>query len=292
VPFSIWVWIVAGFALLLVALLAALWFVFRTREDDRRPVPRPQDPEPAWHVVEEYVPPSGDQPGRWVETRHTRDRGEAEQEWRRLRREDPANQDGVRIVTTTADPGARPRTSAPAGWGSGPSAPAPRQPSPAERLTFMSAPGTAPLYDRLVRFARTDGVFALVTERLYLRILGQRPDPSLGPEDRVEYAMRHGDPALVPVFTGMLRQEGGRDRLETHMTHFLMGALGGPKRYSGRGMAAAHGELGITDVQFDRVIGHVVAVLEELDVPGEWIGEVGGTVAPLREAIVVAPVGS
>jgi truncated hemoglobin YjbI len=135
-------------------------------------------------------------------------------------------------------------------------------------------------------------VFGIVSERLYLRILGQRPDPSLGPEDRIEYAMRHGDPSLVPVFVGMLRQENGRDRLENHMTHFLMGALGGPKRYSGRGMAAAHGELGITDPQFDRVIGHVVAVLQDLEVPAEWIGEVGDTVAPLREAIVTTPVHS
>jgi hemoglobin len=153
----------------------------------------------------------------------------------------------------------------------------------------VSAPDNAPLYDRLVRFARTDGVFGMVTERLYLRILGRRPDSSLGPADRVEYAMRHGDPELVPIFADLLAQDDGRDRLENHMTHFLMGALGGPKRYSGRGMAAAHAPLGITDEHFDRVIGHVVAVLQDLEVPADWIGEVGDTVAPLRDAIVGTP---
>ena len=161
-------------------------------------------------------------------------------------------------------------------------------PSP-EGQTPVSAPPTSPLYDRLVRFARTDGVLGVVTEKLYLRILGPRPGPSLGPEDRVAYAMRYGDRELVPVFTDVLRQDGGRDRLENHMTHFLMGALGGPKRYSGRGMAAAHADLGISGDQFDRVIGHVVAVLQELDVPAEWITEIGGTVAPLRDAVVTAP---
>ena len=76
-------------------------------------------------------------------------------------------------------------------------------PSP-EGQTPVSAPPTSPLYDRLVRFARTDGVLGVVTEKLYLRILGPRPGPSLGPEDRVAYAMRYGDRELVPVFTDVL----------------------------------------------------------------------------------------
>ena len=275
---SIWVWVAAACALALILVLAGI--MIATRPGREQPPPAAPAPGPGvfWHVVEEYVPGGGDRPGRWVETRRTRVRAEAEREWERLRREDPEHQDDVRIVTTTADAARATRP-----------APVPQPTRSPERLTFTTSPETAPLYDRLVKFARTDGVFGIVSERLYLRILGQRPDPTLGPEDRIQYAMRHGDPSLVPVFTGMLRQDGGRDRLENHMTHFLMGALGGPKRYSGRGMAAAHGGLGITGGQFDRVIGHVVTVLRDLDVPPAWIAEVGDTVAPLREAIVVAP---
>ena len=51
-------------------------------------------------------------------------------------------------------------------------------------------------------------------------------------------------------------------------------------------MAAAHADRGITDEAFDRVVGHVVAVLESLDVPAAWIAEVAAAVAPLREQIV------
>lgn len=181
-------------------------------------------------------------------------------------------------------------------WGTRPSLweeapdrrPAASVPRP-DRHASASAPATVTLYDRLIRFARTDGVPAMVTERLYLRILGPRPGPSLGPEQRLEYAMRYGDRELVGVFADLVRQDGGRDRIENHMTHFLMGALGGPKRYTGRGMAIAHASLGITGDQFDRVIGHVVAVLRDLDVPREWIAEVGDIVAPLRAAVVSAP---
>jgi hypothetical protein len=37
-----------------------------------------------------------------------------------------------------------------------------------------------------------------------------------------------------------------------------------------------------------RVRSHVVAVLRELEVPADWIGEIGAAVAPLREPIVTA----
>lgn len=121
-------------------------------------------------------------------------------------------------------------------------------------------------------------MFAEVSRRLYVRILGPAgTDPAIT-----------GDPALIPFFTNPDGTLIDRERLERHMTHFLMAALGGPKRYSGRGMAAAHADRGITDDAFDRVLAHVVAVLRELDVPPDWIAEIGDTVAPLRDPIVTA----
>jgi hemoglobin len=79
-----------------------------------------------------------------------------------------------------------------------------------------------------------------------------------------------------------------RERLQRHMTYFLTAAIGGPQRYPGRGMQAVHAGRGITDTAFDRVIGHVVAVLESLRVPAPWIAEIGAAVAPLRPEIVTA----
>jgi hemoglobin len=146
-------------------------------------------------------------------------------------------------------------------------------------MTSTAPAADVPLWQRLRYQFQTDEVTHEVARRLYRRILGPRgTDPG-----------ETGDPQLVPYFR---RPDGtyiDRDRLERHMSHFLMAALGGPRKYTGRGMAATHGHLGITDAAFDQVLWHVVQVLRELAVPDEWIGEVGAAVAPLRPAIVTAP---
>jgi hemoglobin len=135
-----------------------------------------------------------------------------------------------------------------------------------------------PLYDRLVAFAGTDEAVAVVAARLYDRILGPVDgDPDLD-----------GDLELVRFFRDADGRLIDRTRVQQHMTHFLMAALGGPQRYTGRMMAAAHAGRHITDEAFDRVVGHVVAVLQSLQVPAEWIAEIGTAVAPLRDSVVTA----
>ena len=145
------------------------------------------------------------------------------------------------------------------------------------RMT-MTSQTTTPLYKRLIDLAGTDEVFGIVAERLYDRILG----PVDGSPDL------DGDLYLIGYFRNADGRLIDRARLQQHMTHFLMAALGGPRRYSGRGMEAAHAGRAITNEAFDRVIGHVVAVLESLGVPAPWITEVGAAVAPLRSHIVTA----
>ena len=145
-------------------------------------------------------------------------------------------------------------------------------------MTVTSQTTTTPLYTRLIQLAGTEEVFGIVAERLYDRILGPVDgDPDLD-----------GDIYLIGYFRTADGRLIDRTRLQQHMTYFLMAALGGPRRYSGRGMDAAHAKLAITDEAFDRVIGHVVAVLESLQVPGPWIAEIGAAVAPLRAHIVTA----
>jgi hemoglobin len=136
----------------------------------------------------------------------------------------------------------------------------------------VSAPHDVTLYERLTKFARSDGVFTAVTAGLYNRILGPVGYPELG------------DPALASYFVGI-----DRERLERHMTGFLIHATGGPRQYSGRAMDRAHASLGVTHEAFDRVIAHVVDTLREHQVPEEWIAEVGAVVEPLRPAIVGPP---
>ena len=135
-----------------------------------------------------------------------------------------------------------------------------------------------PLHQRLVELAGTEEVFSVVAARLYDRILGPTDgDPDLDGDIELVRYFRRPDGALID-----------RARLQQHMTYFLTAAAGGPQRYTGRGMAVAHAGLGITDAAFDRVIGHVVAVLTDLGVPAAWIAEVGAAVAPLRGPVVTA----
>ena len=137
-------------------------------------------------------------------------------------------------------------------------------------------PTAASLHERLTELAGTDAVFAIVAERLYDRILG----PVGGHPDL------DGDVELLAYFRNPDGSLVDRRRLERHLAHFLAAALGGPERYRGRSIAAAHAGRGITDEAFDRVVGHVAAVLESLDVPAPWIAEVGAAVGPLREQVV------
>ncbi len=61
---------------------------------------------------------------------------------------------------------------------------------------------------------------------------------------------------------------------------------GGPEIFSGRDMASAHAGLGISDADFDAVVGHLAGTLTGLGVPEETIGQIGGALAPLRPDIV------
>jgi hemoglobin len=91
------------------------------------------------------------------------------------------------------------------------------------------------------------------------------------------------DPALQPYFTNV-----DLARLEAHQRSFLAAALGGPGEYRGRSMADAHADLGITDTDFDTVVGHLVETLTALAVPAELIGTIGQTLLPLKDQIVTA----
>ncbi|HEY3882109.1 MAG TPA: group 1 truncated hemoglobin [Trebonia sp.] len=89
------------------------------------------------------------------------------------------------------------------------------------------------------------------------------------------------DARLAPYFAGT-----DMSRLKAHQRSFIAAAVGGPEVFSGRDMGAAHAGLGITDADFDAVVGHLVDTLTGLGVPAETIGEIGGALAPLRGDIV------
>jgi hemoglobin len=91
------------------------------------------------------------------------------------------------------------------------------------------------------------------------------------------------DPRLRPYFDG-----ADMNRLRGHQAKLLVQVTGGPADYSGRDLTAAHRPLDITDEDFDRVVGHLVATLTDLGVPAEDIGQVGAALTAQKGAIVSA----
>ena len=78
--------------------------------------------------------------------------------------------------------------------------------------------------------------------------------------------------------------------LKDHQKKFLTVAFGGPNKYSGRGMKAAHkrlvDEMGLNDTHFDAVMENLGGTLVELGVPDELIGEAAAIAESTREAIL------
>ena len=101
-----------------------------------------------------------------------------------------------------------------------------------------------------------------------------------GVVDRL-YELIMADETLAPYFveTRLAQQKG-------HMAMFLAAATGGPNSYKGLDLDAAHAGRGITDADFDKVIGHAATALTEAGVDAETIGQVAGALMPLRAQVV------
>jgi hemoglobin len=74
--------------------------------------------------------------------------------------------------------------------------------------------------------------------------------------------------------------------LKGHQRAFIGVAHGVPGAYQSRDMSAAHAEVGVTDADFDGIVGHLAATFGELGSPGVTIGQIGHALAPLRSDIV------
>lgn len=91
------------------------------------------------------------------------------------------------------------------------------------------------------------------------------------------------DPDLVGYFEGV-----DMKTLRRHQVDMLVTATGGPQRYTGRDMAAAHHGLAITDAAFDKVVGHLGATLVAAGAGDDSIAAVVAALSPLRSSIVGA----
>jgi hemoglobin len=121
----------------------------------------------------------------------------------------------------------------------------------------MSGDDTETLYDRL---GGDDGVAAVV-DTFYDRVLA---------DDRVNDAFEG-----VPM-----------DELREHQAAFLSAVAGGPDEYAGREMRAAHAGLDLDDADFDAVVGHLDAALDQDGVSAADHAAVLEEVESLRAAVL------
>lgn len=91
------------------------------------------------------------------------------------------------------------------------------------------------------------------------------------------------DPQLAPFFV-----ESDVNRLKRHQVLLISQVMGGPADYDGRGLREAHTGLNIKSDDFDCVVTHLVAALQEASVPDEVIGRLGAQLGEAQKDVVQA----
>jgi hemoglobin len=124
----------------------------------------------------------------------------------------------------------------------------------------------------------------------------RRQPPASSLYQRIEYAggLRRlvdklyprvlADPSLLFYFKHLDDQH--LKGLRWHMLTLLAVVTGGPSKYQGRDLYEAHAHLQITGEAFDRVLGHVQATLQELEVGREDQEAVLAAMQARREEVV------
>jgi len=109
-----------------------------------------------------------------------------------------------------------------------------------------------------------------------------------------------GMPAIEAVIADFLGNVAADERInapfavadlklvQKRLVEFVCVATGGPCKYGGRDMKAVHHGMGVTNAQFDALVGDLVKSLEKFKVPEREKSELLGALGPLREQIVEA----
>jgi hemoglobin len=75
-------------------------------------------------------------------------------------------------------------------------------------------------------------------------------------------------------------------RLTAMLVDQICMATGGPCKYTGRDMKAAHKNMGVTDAEFGALVEDLVATLDKFNVPEKEKGELIKILAPMKPSIV------
>jgi len=75
-------------------------------------------------------------------------------------------------------------------------------------------------------------------------------------------------------------------RLKRNLVDQICAGTGGPCTYTGRDMKTAHAGMGVTNADFDALVGDLVKTLDKFKVPDKEKGELLGILGPMRPSIV------
>jgi hemoglobin len=75
-------------------------------------------------------------------------------------------------------------------------------------------------------------------------------------------------------------------RLTMNLVNQICEVSGGPCKYTGRDMKTTHRGMGITNAQFDALVGDLVATLDKFKVPEKEKNELLSVLGPMRKDIV------
>lgn len=76
------------------------------------------------------------------------------------------------------------------------------------------------------------------------------------------------------------------EKQREHQTAFISQVLGGPQQYTGRSMHEAHSRLKLTKADFNAVVSHLVATLENFQVPQVHIDTIISKISTLEREIL------
>jgi hemoglobin len=96
-----------------------------------------------------------------------------------------------------------------------------------------------------------------------------------------------GDAQLGRFFQGVSQDSG--KRIRQHLVDQVCQATGGPCFYTGRDMKTSHTGLGITESDWNAMVGHFLATLAKFGVPKKETDELVAIVATTKGAIVEQP---
>lgn len=95
------------------------------------------------------------------------------------------------------------------------------------------------------------------------------------------YSQVFEDSTLAPYFEGV-----DRKRLAAMQYEFLLSAFGGPVRYTGKELRAAHAGKGIDEKAFSRFVQHFLEAVEARDIAPAIVDRIRSELAMYRDKIV------